>query len=594
MRTAETILSVIRQRGTQRLPLERVYRLLFNQELYLRAYAKLYPNNGALTPGSTAETVDGMSLAKIDRLIDDVRHERHRWTPVRRVHIPKSNGKLRPLGLPSWKDKLLQEVIRSILEAYFEPQFSDHSHGFRPNHSCHTALQEIQHTWTGTRWFIEGDIAQYFDTINHTILLKLLSNQIHDERFLRLIRELLSAGYLDDWKFHKTLSGAPQGGVLSPLLSNIYLHEFDQWVEHTLIPAYTRGAKRKAHPEYQRITDRLSRMRKRGETAGVKALIQQRRKLPSVKPQDPEYRRLSYVRYADDWLLGFAGPCSEAEDIKQRIKAWLREHLDLALSDEKTLITHATTQAARFLGYEITVKYADHKLDHHKRRVINGRIGLRIPANVVEAKCARYYKHGVLMHRPELLHDSDYSIVAAYQQEYRGIVQYYLPAQNVAWLSRLHWVMQVSLLKTLATKHKATVQAMVRKYQTTTQTAEGKTLKCLEVRVEREGKRPLIARFGGISLTHQPLAIVTDLPLAIGGNHTELLQRLMADACELCGSRVNVEVHHIRKLADLNKKGRKDKPLWVMRMAARQRKTLVVCRKCHWDIHTGKPLAKSD
>ncbi|MDQ5854359.1 MAG: reverse transcriptase domain-containing protein [Chloroflexota bacterium] len=397
---------------------------------------------------------------------------------------------------------------------------------------------------------------------------------------------------MEDWKFHKTLSGAPQGGVLSPLLSNIYLHEFDHWVEHTLIPAYTRGAKRKAHPEYQRITGRLRTMRERGETDGVKTLLQQRRRLPSVKPDDPQYRRLAYVRYADDWLLGFTGPRSEAEDIKQLIKTWLSEHLDLALSDEKTLITHATTQAAQFLGYEITVKFAEDKLDHHKRRVINGRIGLRIPANVVEAKCARYYNHGVLMHRPELLQDSDYSIVAAYQQEYRGIVQYYLPAHNIAWLDRLHWVMRISLLKTLAAKHKTTVEAMLRKYQTTTQTAEGKTLKCLEVRVERDGKRPLIARFGGISLTHQPLAIMTDLPIVNGGGRSELLQRLMADECELCGSRTNVEVHHIRKLADLNKKGRKDKPLWVMRMAGRQRKTLVVCRKCHWDIHTGKPMAQ--
>ncbi len=221
MRTADTILAVIRDRGTRGLPLERVYRLLFNRNLYLRAYAKLYPNKGAMTKGSTSDTIDGMSLAKIDTLITTLRAERYRWTPVRRVHISKKNGKTRPLGIPAWSDKLVQEVLRSILDAYYEPQFSDQSHGFRPHRGCHTALQHIEHTWKGTRWFIEGDIAQYFDTINHDVLLTILGERIHDGRLLKLIGNLLAAGYMEDWKWNKTLSGAPQGGVLSPLLSNV-------------------------------------------------------------------------------------------------------------------------------------------------------------------------------------------------------------------------------------------------------------------------------------------------------------------------------------------------------------------------------------
>jgi retron-type reverse transcriptase len=216
MRNAETLLGVIRERGTRGLPLERVYRLLFSPELYLLAYGRLYRNDGALTRGITADTVDGMSLAKIDRLIDDVRHERHRWTPVRRVNIPKSNGKTRPLGLPTWTDKLLQEVIRMILEAYYEPQFSPHSHGFRPSHGCHTALREVYRTWNGTAWFIEGDISQCFDSLDHQILLATLRETIHDNRFIRLIENLLTAGYLEDWKFNATLSGTPQGGVVTP------------------------------------------------------------------------------------------------------------------------------------------------------------------------------------------------------------------------------------------------------------------------------------------------------------------------------------------------------------------------------------------
>jgi len=589
MRTADAILTVIRDRGTRGLPLERVYRLLFNRNLYLRAYARLYPNQGAMTKGSTSETVDGMSLVKIDKLIDDVCHERHRWTPVRRVNIPKPNGKTRPLGIPSWSDKLLQEVMRSILEAYYEPLFSDHSHGFRPNRGCHTALQTIRQKWTGTRLFIEGDIAKYFDTINHDKLLEILGEHIKDGRFLRLIRELLAAGYMEDWKFNRTLSGAPQGGGISPLLSNIYLNTFDQWVKKTLIPEYTRGEQRR-NPAYRQIEGKLRRMRKKGQTEGIKELRKQQRKLPTRDVTNANYRRLRYIRYADDFLLGFVGTYQEAREVKQKVKRWLQDNLGLELSEEKTLITHATKERARFLGYEIVTQHADDKIDERGRRSVNGAIALRVPADVVEAKCARYIKHNTIQHRTELIDESDYTIITIYQQEYRGIVQYYALAQNRAWLDKLHWVMQGSLLKTLAAKHHTSVmQEKERLEATTTDPQTGKDLKCLEVRVERTDKKPLIARFGGISLTRNPWAILNDQPYIDRGGRTELLQRLLADECELCGSRENVQVHHIRKLKDLKMKGRKEKPLWEQHMIARQRKTLVVCHDCHKAIHAGKP-----
>lgn len=589
MRNAETILAVIQDRGKRGLPLERIYRLLFNRELYLRAYARLYPNDGAMTKGSTNETVDGMSLEKIDNIIESIRHERYQWTPVRRTYIPKRNGKKRPLGIPSWSDKLVQEVMRSILEAYFEPQFSEHSHGFRPDRGCHTALSEIQ-TWKGTRWFIEGDIAKYFETINHDVLLAMLGENIQDGRFLRLLRELLEAGYLEDWKFNKTISGTPQGGVISPVLSNVYLHRFDKWIETVLIPEFTQGKRQRQNPEYLQISRRLYAMRKRGNTKGTKALEKQRRCLPSVNTRDAGYRRLRYVRYADDFILAFTGPKVEAEAIKQKLKGWLLESLKLDLSDEKTLITHASTEAARFLGYDIKAQRVDDYIDPTGRRGVNGVIGLYVPPEVIETKCAKYLRKGKTIHRPELLKDSDFTIVATYQQEYRGIVQYYLPAINVAWFYKLHWIMQGSLLKTLAAKHRSTLRKMQRKYSTTTtEPRTGKTLKCLEVRVERDNKRALIARYGGISLARQTHVVIEDQPYQVQGGRTELLKRLMADECELCGSHERVEVHHIRKLTDLNKPGRKEKPQWAQQMAARRRKTLVVCRRCHEAIHQGKP-----
>lgn len=591
MQNADTVLSIIRERGRRGLPLSRIYRLLFNRDLYLRAYARLYTNDGAMTPGTTAETVDGMSIAKIDQLIDALRHERYRWTPVRRTYIAKKQStKKRPLGIPTWSNKLLQEVIRSILEAYYEPQFSDHSHGFRPERGCHTALHYIQTTWTGTRWFIEGDIASYFDTINHDKLLSILGENLHDNRFLRLIRELLQAGYLEDWKYHQTYSGTPQGGVASPILANIYLDRLDKYVEQVLIPAHTRGTRRAENRAYHAIVSKVYLRRRQGRRREANALRKQMQHLPSKDPNDPHYRRLWYVRYADDFLLGFIGTHGEAEQIKRDIGAWLQTNLKLTLSEHKTLVTHATNQAARFLGYDIVNQQADDKHDKHRRqRKVNGRIGLRVPAAVVEQKCARYMRKGKPVHLNERILHSDYDIVAQYQQEYRGVVQYYSLAHNVWWFNKLHWIARTSLLKTLACKHKTSLMAMVNKHATTIRTPEGNRLKCLEVRVERSEKPPLIARFGGISLRRQPWAILEDYLPSPSNTRTELLQRLFADECELCGSHEHIEVHHIRKLADLRRPGRKERPEWVKRMATLRRKTLVVCRDCHDNIHAGRP-----
>lgn len=589
MQNAEAVLSIIRERGRRGLPLERIYRLLFNRDLYLRAYARLYANDGAMTPGTTAETVDGMSIAKIDHLINALRHERYRWTPVRRTYIAKKQStKKRPLGIPTWSDKLLQEVIRSILEAYFEPQFSDHSHGFRPERGCHTALQYTQTTWTGTRWFIEGDIASYFDTINHDKLLSILGENLHDNRFLRLIRELLQAGYLEDWKYNQTYSGTPQGGVVSPILANIYLDKFDQYVEQVLIPAQTRGDKRKPNPTYVALESTMRRRRHQGRRVEAIKARKQLQQLPSKDPYDPNYRRLWYVRYADDFLLGFIGPQHEAENIKRAIGEWLHTNLQLELSEHKTLVTHATSQAARFLGYEIVNQQSDVK-HTNKRRSANGRIGLLVPREVVQKKCARYKRNGKVVHLNERVLNSDYDIVLQYQQEYRGIVQYYLHAQNVWWLHTLHWITRTSLLKTLACKHKSSLTAMAKKHKATVKTPNGETLKCLEARVERGDKPPLIAHFGGIPLQRQPRAILNENLPRPGNSRSELIQRLIADECALCGSHQYIEVHHIRKLADLRGRGRKERPAWAKRMAALRRKTLVVCRDCHDNIHAGRP-----
>lgn len=586
MRTAKTILTVIHERGKQDKPLERVYKLLFNRELYLIAYAKLYPNNGAMTKGVSEETIDGMSIQKIDMIIEQLRRETYYWRPARREYIPKKNGKHRPLGIPVWSDKLLQEVIRMILEAYYEPQFSEHSHGFRPKRGCHTALQEIQ-TWKGTRWFIEGDISSYFDTIDHDVLITMLSRQIQDGRFIRLIKNMLEAGYLDDWKLHKTISGTPQGGVISPLLANIYLHQFDKWVGEELIPQYTRGNKQKANSAYNRLSRRIKCYQDKGDYKKAHQLIVERRNLPSVDTYDTTYRRLRYVRYADDFILGFTGSKAEAKAIKKQIGDFLNTKLSLELSQEKTLITHATGESAKFLGYKIKAQRVNDYIDNKGRRSANGVIALFVPASVIESKCRQYMKNGKAIHRNNLLHDDDFSIVQTYQQEYRGLVQYYILAQNLSWFSKVYWYMETSLLKTLAFKHKSSINKMLAKYKTTTTSTNGRTVPCLQVVVPREDKPPLVATWGGISLSYKKKAVIEDAPYQVYGGRTELIKRLLANKCELCGSEENIEVHHIRKLADLNKHNGKLVPKWKEIMSARCRKTLVTCRDCHHAIHNG-------
>jgi group II intron reverse transcriptase/maturase len=599
MQDAKVYMELLHERGTKGLPLERVYRQLFNPMLYLAAYGKIYRNAGAMTPGVTPETVDGMSLDKIGMIIDALRREQYRWRPARRTYIPKKNGKTRPLGLPTWSDKVLGEVIRSILEAYYDPRFSAHSHGFRPGRGCHTALREIYYTWPGTTWFIEGDISACFDSLDHDLILATLQEDIHDGRFMELMRGLLAAGYLEEWHWHHTLSGVPQGSVVSPLLSNILLNKLDTFVETTLIPRYTRGERRRNNLTYTRLMKHASSLFHQGRRDEAHLLRRRAQHMPSVDPNDPHFRRLRYCRYADDFLLGFIGPRSEAEEIKQEIGVFLHETLKLELSHTKTLITHARSEAARFLGYEITTLQSDTKQVRvtacgTTRRSINGRVGLRVPRTVIQEKCARYTKGGRPGHRFELLAESDYTIMMTYQLEYRGIVNYYRMAYNLHTLDRLKQVMEHSLTQTLAHKHRMSVAKVYDAYRANLE-VDGATYRGLRVTVPREGQPPLVATWGGIALTWDVLADLEDHPPRLWGRRSEIERRLLAQVCEHCGATRDtdkIEVHHIRALQDVTKYPGRIKPEWATIMAARRRKTLVLCRTCHLDLHHGRPLRR--
>lgn len=584
MQNATTVLSVIQKRGREGQPLERLYRQLFNMELYKAAYSQIYANDGATTPGSSGTTLDGMSISRWERIISQLRDETYRWEAVRRTYIPKKRGGRRPLGMPGGDDKILQSVMKLLLEAYYEPRFSDRSHGFRPGRGCLTALVQISQRHRDVSWFIEGDIKGFFDNIDHEILVGILSKDIQDGRFLNLVRRLLSAGYMEKWTWHETYSGTPQGGIISPLLSNIYLNVFDRWVEEELLPLYNRKSpgmtRRNDNPVYRRYSHRRSAAKKKGDRAAYKRYGKLMKTVPSVIDDD-SYRKLEYIRYADDFLLSFSGPKHEAEEIRKRIRDFLKRELGLELSMEKTLITHARTEKARFLGYDL------HIMRSQERRTVNGWMWFGVPKEVISEAKKKYMRNDKPVHRNEWILHSDYDIVANFQAEYRGLVQYYIMAHNVASLNEVEWVTVTSLLKTLAAKHKSSVNKMAKKHKSR-MVVDGKPYRVFKVTVEREGKKPLESHFGAIPLKRNPRpAEIKDYLPRIFMCRSQLLDRMMAEECEMCGSKGRIQVHHVRKLKDLTKPGRRAKPAWVHRMAAIRRKTLMVCEECHQAIHAG-------
>lgn len=579
---------------------ERLYRNLYNKEFYFEAYVKLYKNKASNTKGINEDTIDGMSVKRIEKLIEKLKNQAYQPNPARRTYIPRKNGKTRPLGIPTFEDKLVQEVVRRLLESIYEPQFSVHSHGFRPNLSCHTALKEIRNTFTGTRWFIEGDIKGFFDNIDHHVLVSILRRRIHDEKFINLIWKFLRAGYVEDWVFHKTYSGAPQGGIISPLLSNIYLNELDKYVEQYM-KSYDKDNKRVHNLTYHNLASKinhrksknkhdwatLSEEEKKERLKELKFLYKELQSHDSKDLFDPNYRRLKYVRYADDFILGVIGSKKEAEQIKQDLTMFLKEQLRLELSAKKTLITHSKKNA-RFLGYDIRVVRDWHRMkmpNGTKKRKSNYQTKLFVPHEKYIQKLLQLNALKIGMnnswkpiHRPYLVHNDDLEIIRTYNAEIEGYYNYYRLASNVHVLQSFRQTMKYSMIKTYANKYKSTVRKIITKYK-----ING------EFGIQYETKEgPRIAYFTEQRMEKndaikQPTVDIVENTLIYTGR-TNLIDRLLAEKCEWCGvSSVSLEMHHIQKLKNLQGKKK-----WEQKMIARKQKTMALCISCHHDLHNGK------
>lgn len=551
-----------------------LFNLMKCDVLWDAALSRVARNKGAQTPGVDGLIFKDFSAERMRSLKARVFEGAYRPQPVRRVHIPKANGKTRPLGIPTVEDRLVQEVVRHILERIYEPVFSEHSHGFRPGRSCHTALDHVQAVWTGTKWFVDVDVVGFFDNIDHDILLGLLRRKIDDEKFIDLIRRMLKAGFVEDWKLSPTYSGTPQGGVVSPLLANIYLHELDQFMA-MMRARFDKGKARAAPAGYWRLTARMQhrwrrirRIKAEGRDgdpaidANLFDIDEARRKrdtLPPRDPFDPNFRRLRYCRYADDFLIGIIGSKQDAREVMTEVRTFLATGLKLEMSAEKSKIVKAT-DGARFLGYDVVAYTTPRTLKMtrngraYKARSPSGIIQLHLPWEKVAKFCAaKEYGNWTTLKaraRPALAHCTDAEIVMTYNAELRGFGTYYALAADVKKkLNKLSHIWSTSFGRTMAGKHKRSVTKIFNR------------LRCgrdyvVRYVVNGTPKSVRLWRSRDLPKRVSPHAEIDRLPnTAVFAQRQErsILRTFTGDGCDVCFAKnVACEIHTLRYLSNVS------------------------------------------
>lgn len=603
MRSPEVILKNLGEKAKDKsYKFERLYRNLYNPEMYLLAYQKIAVSEGSMTAGTDGGTLDGMSMARIHRIIASLKDHSYQPRPALRKYIAKKNSsKKRPLGIPSTDDKLVQEIVRVMLEAIYEPGFSDRSHGFRPNRSCHTCLSEVKRTFTGAKWFVEGDIKGCFDNIDHHILINIIRRRIADESFIELLWKFLRAGYLENWEYNATYSGAPQGSGVSPILANIYLSELDVFVEKLKAEFDRQDSYRKPQKAYSQTLALAHYWEKKRKTAveqgdeaealraktRVDELYAKLRVTPCYEAIDPTFKKIQYVRYADDFIVGVIGSKVDAVEIKQKLSAFLHDALNLTMSEEKTKITHSA-ELIRFLGYDLTVSRSqDSSRDKngYLKRSHYGQIKLYIPHEKWYGKLLEYgamyikkCKDGKEIWKPtyrgKLINMPDAQIVSKINAEIRGIYNYYRLAANVSVLNKFYIVMRKSLFKTFGCKYRTTYKHIKAKYvrdgifSARYNSKSGQK----EVQFYHDGFKQNSKAAPDFSDTMPSFRTYT--------KKNSLVRRLQAGKCELCGAETKeIIMHHVRKLKDL--KGENE---WERAMLRICRKSLAFCPVCFNNI----------
>ena len=570
----------------------RLYRYLLRPDLYFIAYKKLYANNGAATKGVNDDTADGFSEKKVDNIIKSLADESYTPNPSRRTYRKKANGKMRPLGIPTFTDKLVQEVLRMILEAVYEPVFLDCSHGFRPNRGCHSALKSVKYRFNGIRWFVEGDIKGCFDNIDHSVLVNIISKKIKDARLTKLIYKFLKAGYLEDFQYNNTYSGTPQGGIVSPILANIYLHELDKFVE-SQSSLFNKPAENRLTDEYTKICNQMAYTRKHIAKASdeneksallqkLKQLSMELRKTPAKSQTD---KKIVYIRYADDFLVGVNGSRDDCQRIKDELSAFIRGTLKMELSEEKTLITHSN-QYARFLGYNVRVMRNGVIRPNGRgatQRTLSNRVELTVPLQdkimrfLFDNKSVEQKENGDIrpIARVSLLRLTDLEIVGSFNAELRGICNYYHLAGNFCDLNYFGYLMEYSCLKTLAAKHKTTIGKIKQQYR------DKNGGWCIPYETKKGQKQLHLAKYSDSRNVKNPSDAIPSVATIHKNTRSTFEDRLKARVCELCGTTESehYEIHHVNKIKNL-----KGKEPWEIMMISKRRKTMVLCRECHAKI----------
>jgi nicotine oxidoreductase len=578
-----------------------LYRLLYKPDLYILAYERLKSKPGNMTPGTDGKTLDGYSLDQIHALIEELRTEQFHFHPVRTTFIPKANGKLRKLGIPCVRDKIVQEALRLILEAIYDSPYGSYfhnsSHGFRPNRSCHTALREFRGKWSAVNWIIEGDIRACFDELDHQVLDTILRKKIHDERFLNLIRKLLNAGYMDIHGEQKaSLVGSPQGGILSPILANAYLHELDEFVEQ-LRSTYERGKRKQRNPAYQQLSHQKSQMVKRGETKtkAFQQISQLMRTMPTLQINDPGFIRIKYLRYADDWIVGVWGSHALAEQLKQEIKTFLSEHLRLTLNEDKTHITHARTEETLFLGTTLKIgggKEAKLALQTNrwgkqfKRRSTGWETIMKAPLpKLLKRLSERGFcaKDGKPTPKSGWAYLDAEQLILLYSSINRGIQNYYRFADNWAQIQRIQYILQYSLAMTLGRKFKISTPKVFKRF--------GKNL-TYTIKDKAGAEKRTVSFYLNHDWTKDREAFRDNTRPDIDLIRMEMSMRSRSNLtkpCSICGATRDttpIVMHHVRHIRKLSSKRPATGFNRILRML--NRKQIPVCTTCHENIHRGK------